>query len=312
MSTGTSAGLVSHAAGTAAGRPLLGPAAWATAGGSIRALSNLVYLNQRGRQEHLDLYLPAGAAPAGGRPVILALPGGGWRWVRRSDLGATVSEFARYGYVVAVADYTFASTQPGTRVYPTNIEDVRQAVRWLKTNASRYGIDPNRVGVWGESAGGNLASLLGTYPDGPLAGSTQPTGAVPAVSARVQAVVDFYGPADLARLYQESAKDRPYLQTFLGGTPDQYPERYAAASPVAHVGRDAPPFLIFQGTADTANPPDQSQELAAALSRAGVPVQAEILQGWSHGFRLRTGRIADFTPLVRAFLDANVKNLPRA
>jgi len=239
--------------------------------------------------------------------VILALPGGGWRWVRRSDLGVTVSKFAKFGYAVAVADYAYASSQPGTHVWPTNVEDVRQAVRWLKTNADRYGIDPNAVAVWGESAGGNLAGLLGTDPDGPLADAPNSDPSTATVSARVQAVVDFYGPSDLAKLYQEAPRVRPYLATFLGGSPEQYPDRYRDASPVAHVSADSPPFLIFQGTADTANLPDQSSELGTRLALAGVPVHVEMLQGLPHGFRLKLGHGVDYTSMVLGFLDAALK-----
>lgn len=277
-------------------------------GAGVRAIPNVVYLNQGGRQEQLDLYLPMGPVPPGGRPVILALPGGGWRWVRRDDLGVTVSKFAKFGYVVAVADYAYASSQPGTHVWPTNVEDVRQAVRWLKTNAGRYGIDPNAVAVWGESAGGNLAALLGTYPDGPLADAPDPNPSAATVSARVQAVVDFYGPSDLAKLYQEAPRVRPYLSTFLGGSPDQYPDRYRDASPVAHVSAGSPPFLIFQGTADTANLADQSSELGTRLALAGVPVHVEMLQGLPHGFRLKLGHGVDYTSMVLNFLDAALKH----
>lgn len=288
------------------------PAAHLGAAGSARAvgmpareISNLVYLNQGGRQEHLDLYLPSGPAPAGGRPVILALPGGGWRWVRRSDLGSYVAQFTRQGFVVAVADYAFASSTPGTHIYPTNIEDVRQAVRWLKTNASKFGIDPNRVAVWGESAGGNLASLLGTYPDGPFPDSANRDSATPTVSANVQAVIDFYGPTDLAALYQQATKDQGYLQTFLGGTPEQYPARYDAASPVTHVSAGDPPFLIFQGSIDTAVPQAQSIELAQKLRAAGVPVQLELLD-LPHGFRPKLTKAVDYTPVVLSFLEKSL------
>ena len=281
------------------------PGANTTTGG-VRALMNLVYLNAGGRQEHLDLYLPTGPTPPGGHPVVLALPGGGWRWVRRNDLGVTVSELAKYGYVVAVADYAYASSTPGSHVWPTNFEDVQQAVRWLKTNAGRFGIDPNKVAVWGESAGGHLANLLGTYPDGPSAVSAPKT----SVSARVEAVIDFYGPTDLTKLYAEDPKDRPYLQTFLGGSPDQYPSRYQDASPINHVTPAAPPFLIFQGTADTANLPDQSAELDQALTSAGVPHQIAYFDGVGHGFRLVPGRGFNLLPQILAFLDTSL-NHPR-
>jgi acetyl esterase/lipase len=275
--------------------------------GGVRALSNLVYLNQGGRQEHLDLYLPTGPKPPGGWPVILALPGGGWRWVRRSDLGSAVAQFARYGYAVAVADYAFAGSRPGSHVWPKNVLDVRQAVRWLRSNSDRFGLDPNRFAAWGESAGGHLASLLGTDPDGPIADaggvSFKPT-PEQNVSARVQAVVDFYGPTDLAALYQDSPKTRPYLATFLGGPPTAYPQRYTDASPVDHVSPDAPPFLIYQGSADTANVPDQSGRLAQALRAAGVPVHIEVFGGLAHGFRLVPARGINLVPQILAFLDA--------
>jgi acetyl esterase/lipase len=276
----------------------------------IRALMNLTYLNEGGRQQHLDLFVPTGPAPAGGRPVILALPGGGWRWVRRGDMGAAVSQFARHGYVVAVADYAFASATPGTHVWPTDFQDVRQAVVWLKDHAAKYGIDPSKVAVWGESAGGNLASLLGTNPNGPLANPGHPSPPAADVSARVQAVVDFYGPADLTKLYQEDKRDRPYLSTFLGGTPQQVPDRYAAASPITYVSPQSPPFLIMQGTADNANLADQSEELGTALALAGVPVQAQILQGLPHGFRLKVGPGVDYTSLVLDFLNTSLHVSP--
>lgn len=267
----------------------------------VRALANIPYVQQGGRVESLDLYLPTGPEPPAGRPVILVLPGGGWRWVRRNDLGAAVAPFTKFGYAVAVADYAYASSQPGTHVYPTNIEDVRQAVRWLKTNAAKYGIDPTRVVAWGESAGGHLANLLGTNPDGPIGGAPDPNAGV---SARVQAVVDFYGPTDLAKLYQEDPRDRSYLDTFLGGSPSQYPDRYANASPITHVSPQSPPFLIFQGTADNANPADQSTSFAGRLAQAGVPVSFQLEQGLPHGFGLHPGHGVDYSPLVLSFLNA--------
>ncbi len=190
--------------------------------GGIRAHMNLVYTTIGGQPEHLDLYTPTGPPPAGGWPVVLALPGGGWRWVRRNDLGQTVSELAKYGYVVAVADYAYSSGAPGSHIWPTDFEDVRQAVRWLKTNAAKLKINPGKVAVWGESAGGHLADLLGTDPDAPLTDiHGQPTGgtAPGQVSAAVQAVIDFYGPTDLTTLYSESPNAQPYLTTFIGGTP---------------------------------------------------------------------------------------------
>lgn len=253
-----------------------------------RALMNVVYSNQGGQAEHLDLYLPRGTAPATGWPVILALPGGGWRWVRRSDLGVAVSKFTEHGYAVAVADYAFATSTPGSRVWPRNFDDVQRAVQWLRRQSGRFHLDPTRIAAWGESAGGHLAALLGT--------AARP-------SARVQAVIDFYGPSDLTALYDDSSRSRPYVQTFLGGRPDQVPDRYRDASPVSWVSPDDPPFLIYQGKADPVVPYTQSESLAAALTEAGVPNHVAIFPGAKHGFRLEVGPTLNLTSQVLAFLD---------
>ena len=256
---------------------------------------NLGYLNDHGRVQHLDLYVPGGPKPAGGYPVILAIPGGGWRWVRRADLGATVSSFTRDGFAVAVADYSFASDKPGTAVWPQDLHDLQQAVRWLKSKSGRFGLDSDRVAAWGESAGGNLAALLGTTSGS--AGSDQ--------SASVKAVVDFYGPTELTRLYEDAPKTRAYLETFLGGPPGQYPDRYRAASPADQVTSNDPPFMIIQGTVDTAVPQSQSANLVQALTTSGVPVTAQFLQGQPHGFRLNVG--FDLRGQIVAFLRSAFK-----
>lgn len=271
-----------------------------------RSIPNIVYTTVGGQPEHLDLYVPTGTPPAGGWPAILALPGGGWRWVRRSDLGDTVSGLTKYGYAVAVADYLYAGTTPGTKVWPDNFDDVREAVLWLKANASKFDINPSAIAAWGESAGGHLANLLGTFPQGPNAGG-QNASPGSTTSANVQAVVDFYGPTDLTALYNEAPKDRAFLETFLGGSPSQDPTDYQSASPIDHVAHGDPPYLIFQGTADTANPPAQSTAFDQALQNAGVPVTYVPLPGVPHGFRLKLahGKV-NLLPQVLSFLHSSL------
>jgi acetyl esterase/lipase len=219
--------------------------------------------------------------------VFLGLPGGGWRWVDRNSLGVTLASLASNGYAVAVADYAFASSSPGSHVWPANFDDVQNAVRWIRGNADRFGFDPSKIAVWGESAGGHLANLLGTDPAGP-AGGPAPRGPYASLPANVQAVIDFYGPTDLAQLYANAPKVRPYLQTFLGGTPQQFPQRYADASPVTHVSSSDPPFLIYQGLSDTAN-------VQIATYFPETP----------HGFRLKPygNQGVDLLPQILQFLD---------
>lgn len=274
---------------------------------AVREISDIAYTNLGGTQ-HLDLYIPQGPAPAGGWPTILALPGGGWRWTNPRDMATTPSEMAKYGYIVATADYAYASSKIGTRIWPVDFEDVRQAVRWLRENSDRYQINPNQIVAWGESAGGNLATLLGTYPDGPVYPDSlppDPVGTSNGVSARVNAVVDFYGPIDLLSLYAESPHTRPFLNTFLGGTPGQVLGRYVAASADFNLTPDDPPVLIFQGTADHTVHADQAARFAAELQANGILHHIEYLYGVPHGFSLSLvqGRV-QLIPEILTFLDS--------
>jgi len=284
--------------------------------GLIQTLTNLVYLNSGGRQETLDVYRPAGPAPAGGWPVVIAIHGGGWFKFSKDDFGRVVAPLAKHGYVVVSINYQLAF--PGAPSWPQNFEDVRASVRWVRQNAAALGIDPTRIAALGESAGGQLAALLGTNPDGPLSSGTSPSAPASdgsgssAVSARVQAVVDFYGPTDLAALVAASPNgSASRVELFLGGLPDQVPNSYIDASPIDHVSSSAAPMLIIHGSADQVVPVDQSKELSIALTAAGVPNQLIIVPGGTHDAKLGTGLVFDghsFLPAVLQFLDTTLSS----
>lgn len=264
--------------------------------------------------EKLDLYLPNGPPPPGGRPAVVAFPGGGWEWASKTEYGSHVAALASFGYVVAVADYTYASGNPGTRAWPLDFEDVRNAVRWVRGHADRFGIDPNRIAAEGVSSGSYMANMLGVYPDGPVSAEGLPANAKgpgfpDGISARVQAVVDFYGPSDIPALYNDEPRTRSHVVAFLGGTPDQFPVRYAAASPVNFISPDDPPFFIVHGTADQAVPVSQALELSSALAQAGVPHRTVILNGITHGFEFNIGAVS-LLPDVLSFLDQALNHKP--
>ena len=255
-----------------------------------RVQSGIPYVHDATHSESLDLYLPAGTPPAGGWPLIVAFPGGGWRWASRKDYGqAVASAFNPGGFAVAAADYTYAADSGG-RSWPTNLSDARAAITWARDHARRIHIDPDRIVAMGESAGANLALLVGSYPDGPVAADAPSTSATHDGPTRVAAVVDFYGPTDLTAL---DAATKPgansYLDTFLGGTPAEVPDRYLAASPVTYITPATPPTFIAQGLADRTVVPDQSVELDDALKRAGVTHQFVTIPGVGHGFRFAAG-----------------------
>lgn len=262
----------------------------------IAAHADLVYRAVEGREARLDLYLPEGPAPRGGRPAVIAIHGGGWRGGSKSDVKGMALQLAEHGYVVAAIDYRLS--RPGRPSWPTNFEDCREAVRWLRRHAADYQVDPRRIVALGVSAGGHLAALLGTHPDDPNAET----------SAQVQAVVDFYGPIDLAGTATSQSLPSTPVALMLGENHTAHPRRARAASPLAYVSPSAPPTLLIHGRDDELIPVEQSEALAAALDHAGVSNQLLIVDGAAHGFGFHVAE-RDILPDVLAFLDAawNVK-----
>jgi acetyl esterase/lipase len=237
----------------------------------VQTTLRVVYRTTEGRQVRLDLYSPAGPVPQGGRPALLAIHGGGWRGGSRADYGRSVAELATHGIVVVAIDYQLS--RPGRPSWPDNLEDVQHALQWVRERASELGIDRERIAVMGASAGGHLALMLG----------------LTAPAREVSAVIDFYGPTDLSLLARKgSAAESPVL-LMLGGRPDEMPGRYTKASPIARIGVDAPPVLVFHGHDDALVPLAQSQILAEGLHKLGVVCKLDVVEGARHGFGLRTG-----------------------
>jgi acetyl esterase/lipase len=281
----------------------------------VRVTRNIVYTIDGGQAIKLDLYSPVGTRPPGGWPAVVAFPGGGWRWASKTQYGRSVGQLAQYGFVVAVADYTYSSGQPGTHVWPDNFEDARDAVRWVRGHAPGLEVNAGEIAAAGVSSGAHLASLLGANPSGPLSADSShavgaSAGSRDSDSARVQAVVDFYGPVDLTAMYNEVRWDQPYLDTFLGGTPSQVPDRYAAASVDTHISAATPPFFIVQGTADRTVLASQSALLAEDLKAAGVPYSLEYLVRLGHGFEFTINKHLDLLPQVVRFLHEAFQHEP--
>jgi acetyl esterase/lipase len=219
--------------------------------------------------ERLDIHFPEGPTPAGGRPVLIAIHGGGWRRFNKDGYGDRIaSAFVPRGYVVVAPNYALSA--PGRPTWPTNLEDVQSVVSWVRIHAVELGINPNEVAAIGESAGANLAALLGTVPG---------TSGTPGVSVQVNAVVAFSTPTNLPALYAESPLAGRAVAQFLGGSPQQVPARYIAASPIDQVSPGDPPMLLVHGLEDPVVPVSQSEMMAAALSAAGVPNKPILVQG---------------------------------
>ncbi|MGP0066902.1 MAG: alpha/beta hydrolase fold domain-containing protein [Isosphaeraceae bacterium] len=239
-----------------------------------KAERDIVYTKAGSTELKLDVASPA--AGEGPFPAVLVIHGGAWRAGNKGDVGPVLLEFAGRGYVAFSPQYRFCPKE----VFPAQVQDVKAAVRWIKSNAKKYRVDPDRVGAMGFSAGGHLALMLGvTGPSDGLEGDPSPG----APDTRIKAVVNYFGPTDLG------SKDIPdiskgLVKDFLGASAEAKPELAAKASPKTYVSKDDAAILTFQGTKDPLVPFTQAIELAEAMTAAGVPGRVELLVGAQHGW----------------------------
>lgn len=250
----------------------------------------------------LDLYQPIGGDGTGDplRPAIIFVHGGAWKGGNREIYHYYCVKLAEKGYVVATVSYRLSDVAP----FPAAVQDVKCAVRWLRANAERLHVDPNRIAMAGGSAGGHLSMMAGYVTDNP---ELEGTGGNPDESSRIQAVVNFYGPTDLTT---EFARDNDVVVKFLGG--ESYadkPELYQLASPNSHVSADDPPTLILHGSIDTVVPISQAELLVDKLKAAGVPYEYDRVEGWPHTMDLEANVNRHCLAKIEEFLD---KHLPNA
>ncbi len=236
--------------------------------------------------ERLDLYVPStGQAPY---PLLVIIHGGGWTTGdKRGELpSAVIPGFLDLGLAVASVNYRLAPEA----IFPAQLLDVKAAIRYLRANASAFNVDANRFAVVGESAGAHLAALLGTTEG--VAQFDDPALGNGAISSAVQAIVDFYGPADLTTSDNQRALNAgcpsdpdPNIALLLGASPAVAPDLAEAASPVTYLraGQDPPPFFIAHGDADCVVPYQQSVELHEAIEAvAPGRSQLAIVPGSGH------------------------------
>jgi len=260
----------------------------------IRVERNVEFLPEH-RNERADLYFPLQMPKDAKLPAVLIIHGGGWVGgkhdaAREINIGSTL---ARNGYVGMSIDYLLSDKKQA--VWPTNLWDCKLAVRWLRKNSAGLGIDPERIGVIGGSAGGHLAAMVAlTEPRDGL----DPVAPDGDVSCAVTCCVDLYGIADIGTYHDVS---------MLGRTFAEAPELYRLASPVTYVRSNSPPFLILHGTADTTVNVAQSELLARKLEAAGVEHKLVIIPGAPHTFHLQPKQ-RDLRPVVLQFLNKHLKD----
>jgi acetyl esterase/lipase len=233
--------------------------------------TDVVYGHKDGLALTFDVHRPAHSNGAG----VVSIVSGGWQ--SSVELGRHI---AQYYPPLSEAGFTVFAVRHGSSPrYPMSaiVADLRRAVRFIRHHAGEYDVDPNRIGVWGGSAGGQLALLLGTTAD---SGDPSASDAVLTESSRVAAVVAYFTPTDLSRW----ANSRTFPATALAEV------EAAQYSPIRFVSPAAAPSLIVHGDADTVVPTVEGETMYAALAKAGVPASFVRLEGAGHAFS-----DADFT-----------------
>ena len=232
----------------------------------VRVERDLEYIPNGHERNRLDLYLPTATSKP--LPVIVYVHGGGW--VGGDKRQCPAIPFATNGFAVASINYRFSQHA----IFPAQIHDCKAAIRWLRANATKYGLDAEHIGAWGGSAGGQLVMLLGTTDgvkefEGPGGNENQ--------SSRVQAVVDWFGPSDFLTVGPKDTRTN-----LLGGDAQQNKAMAIKASPITYVSSNAAPFLIMHGAADNVVAPAQSEIFHQALKQAGVDTTLIIVEGAGH------------------------------
>ncbi len=279
----------------------------------VKVSKNLEYAKTDGKPLLLDLFVPEDAK--GKLPLIVWIHGGGWVEGNKENPPALI--FLKKGYAVASINYRLAPQA----IFPAQIQDCKASIRFLRANAAKYNIDPDRIGVWGGSAGGHLVALLGVTGD---AKDLEGNGGNAGVSSKVQAVCDFFGPTDFTKIKElrmsadpkieqklkdlKLDSDNNVLAKLLGGPIDKNTEKAEQASPVWYLKslksdkKDYPPFLIMHGDKDPVVPVEQSVEFNDALKAAGLDSTLRVYKGAGHG---NLG--GDSMKMVEDFFEKNLK-----
>jgi acetyl esterase/lipase len=238
--------------------------------------ADVPYCAGGGKTLLMDVYVPR-VRVRNPTPAILWLHGGGWE--RGDKNGSSGARFlAAEGFVTASIYYRLSVEAK----FPADVEDCKCAVRYLRANAARYGVDPDRIGVAGASSGGHLALLVATTD---ASAGLEGEGGWPGVSSRVSAAASYYGPTDLRSIRTDfGARAQSAIVKLIGKTPEEDPTAFERASPIAHVARGEPPILMAHGDGDTLVPIEQSKRMLAAYRRAGLSARLVVVANANHDF----------------------------
>ncbi|MGK7930543.1 MAG: alpha/beta hydrolase fold domain-containing protein [Microcystaceae cyanobacterium] len=284
------------------------------ASAKIKTLEDISYknydVNGEPRSLLLDLYIPQTSSEQS-LPLLIFIHGGGW--YEGSKEVCPGKQVAQAGYIMACINYRFSSEA----LFPAQIYDIKTAVRWLRENALKYQINPDKIGAWGYSAGGHLSILLGTSKGiSSLEGENKEK-----ISSQIQAVSNWYGPTDFSQvppsftqeITPQLLKDKNerrkawFLYTLathrlIGSPVSENPQLTQLANPINYIDSSDPPVFIMHGEKDNVVPISQSEILYDALKKNNVPVTFSRPQDRGHDFTGTNGESYD-PQLIKETLD---------
>ncbi|MEO0447135.1 MAG: alpha/beta fold hydrolase [Verrucomicrobiota bacterium] len=265
---------------------------------SIEVLKDLPYADNDNPRQALDLYLPRSRDAEKPLPLLVFIHGGGWQSGSKDGAGRRLAPFLESGHY-AGASIGYRLTDEAT--WPSQIHDCKAALRWLRAHAAQYHLDPDRVAVWGTSAGGHLVAMLGVTHE--VDGLEGELGSHDDEDSSVQAVINFFGPSELHTMNDDedypstmdhNAPNSPESK-LVGGPIQENLEISRNASPLSHVSEDDAPTLIVHGTKDPLVPFPQSLQLDERLDDAGVSSTLITVEGAGHG--------RGFPPRIQALIE---------
>lgn len=270
-------------------------------GADLDLLKDIDYVGTGNPRQKLDLLVAKDRATKR-RPLVVFIHGGGWLAGSKSDGLGVMQAIASGGdYVAASINYRLTQEAP----WPAQIFDCKAAIRYLRGNAAKYGIDPDRIGVMGMSAGGHLVSVLGT--SGDVTSLEGDLGSFTKQSSRVQCVVNFFGPANFLTFYgpdttTTTLRDAKMIGPLLGKEEEEVLVNAKSASPVTWITKDDAPFFTAHGTKDNLVPYAQAEEINASLAKVGVETHLIEMTGAGHGFDSD-----DLNARIKLFLDKHLR-----
>ena len=248
--------------------------------------------------QHLQLDMARPKTGDGPFPAVVCIHGGGFRAGTRQSYDGLCIKLAQHGYVAVTVTYRLAPKFQ----FPAAVHDTKAAVRWVRANAAKYKIDPERIGTTGGSAGGHLAQFLGVTAD---VKEFEGTGGNPDVSSKVACVVNVYGPSDFTKSYGKSVDAHEVLPLWLGGNLETARPQHIRSSPLYWVTPNAAPTLCIHGTEDKYVAHEQAVWIVDKMKSANVPAELLTLEGAGHGFKGKDAETAD--KALIAYFDTRLK-----